>query len=259
MWAELYNRYLSFIDYQYSMVLKNRHSYSKIVPKTVVEQVHDAILEMIFDRRFSPGERVTEASLAEELGVAQATVNQVLIDLDSKAIVSKTLNKETRINSFALGEIEALYLVRKPLEAVAVEAAARQATAETERHLRVWVDKMRKAAAEKDFSSFYLADYRFHQEVYQQSKNRFIIKACQAIAVAPFAYILIPNQQNNWIPFDYLQMATDHDDIIDAILDCPATAVKTMSEKLEQWLKTELSYLENIDSKINLTEVWREL
>jgi DNA-binding GntR family transcriptional regulator len=256
MLVERHNCQLSFIDYQYNVPLRNRHS--KIVPKTVVEQVHDAVLEMIFDRRFSPGDRVTEASLARELGVGQATVNQVLIDLDSKAIVSKTLNKETRINSFALGEIEALYLVRRPLEAAAVEAAARQATPETERRLRIWVEKMRKAAAEEDFSSFYLADYRFHQEVYLQSKNRFIIKACQAIAVAPFAYVLIPHQQNSWIPFDYFQMATDHDDIIDSILDGPAAAVRTMSEKLEQWLKAELFYLENLDSEINLVEERRQ-
>ncbi len=86
-----------------SLAIHSLHR-GRIVPTTVLQQVHDALLLAIFERRLRPGDRLMESSLAKELGVAQATVSQVLLDLDSKGIVSKTPNKETRINRFSFGE-----------------------------------------------------------------------------------------------------------------------------------------------------------
>jgi DNA-binding GntR family transcriptional regulator len=214
----------------------------RIVPKSVLEQVHDAVLQAIFERRFRPGDRVIESALAKELGVAQATVNQVLFDLDSKGVVSKTPNKETRISRFSYGEIETLFTIRNTLESLAVEAVAKLADAETEERLRFWVEEMRTAERNKDTSRFYIADYRFHQQLYQESKNPVIIRACQAVAVAPFAYLLT-GSKDDLIPINYQVMVSDHEEIVDAAMKGPSEAVAVVQSKVEKWLNTDLSYL----------------
>jgi len=214
----------------------------RIVPKSVLEQVHDAVLQAIFERRVRPGDRVIESALAKELGVAQATVNQVLFDLDSKGIVSKTPNKETRINRFSYGEIETLFTIRIALESLAVEAVAKNGDAGSEASLRFWVEEMRTAERNDDTSKFYIADYRFHQELYRQSKNPVIVRACQAVAVAPFAYLLT-GSKDDLIPINYQVMVTDHEEIVDATMKGPTEAVAVVQSKLEKWLNTDLSYL----------------
>src|SRR5262245_1706425 len=185
----------------------------RIVPKSLLEQVHDAVLQAIFERRFRPGDRVIESALAKELGVAQATVNQVLFDLDSKGVVAKTPNKETRISCFSYGEIETLFNIRKILESLAVEAVAKIADVETKESLSFWVEQMRTGEGNNDTSKFYIADYRFHQELYQQSKNPVIVRAWQAVAVAPFVYLLA-GSKDDLIPINYQVAVVDHEEIV---------------------------------------------
>lgn len=214
----------------------------RIIPKTVVEQVHDAVLQAVFDHRFRPGDRIVETALAKELGVSQATVNQALFDLDSKGIVTKTPNKETRINRLSLSEIETLFVIRKTLESLAAEAVAKIATPETEASLRFWVEEMRAAERDNHTYRFYLADYGFHQELHRQSKSPVIIRACQAIAVAPFAYLL-SGSTDDLLPINYETTIADHEQIVDAVMESPARAVEVVQAKVEKWLSNVMSHL----------------
>ena len=215
---------------------------TRIVPKTVVEQVHDAILERILARTFRPGDRITETAIAKELGVSQATVNQVLFDLDAKGIVSKTPNKETRIRSLGLEEIETLFKIRKVLEGMVGEAVAEEPTRETEVSLTYWVEQMDSALRSGDTPRFYIADYRFHQELHRQSGSPVLIRACQAIALAPFAYLL-SGQTDRLLPIPYPATVYDHQEIVEAVMTSPSRALEVIHAKVEKWLDNVSSHL----------------
>jgi DNA-binding GntR family transcriptional regulator len=216
----------------------------QIVTLTKAEQVRQAILLQILSGQLRPGQRLLEAQLSKELGVSQATVNGALQDLHNQGLVTKLLNRSTNVNRYTRREIENLFAVRLVLEPAAAAAVSSVWSSQAEERLTEHVDHMRTAARKKDLTKFCLADYQFHQDVYRLSANSFLIQACQAIAAAPFAYILCDHLEA--LPTDYLALAEDHQDLIRAMEEGPETAAKATRERIEGWLKHSLHALEPV-------------
>jgi DNA-binding GntR family transcriptional regulator len=214
---------------------------SEIAPPTRVELVCRAILQGVLTGSLRPGMRLVEASLASRLGVSQATVNQALQDLHAQGLVNKVSNRATTVVRFGLAEIKALFSVRLVLECLAAEAASRNLTLAATDTLRSWIDQMRTASKTTNLGAFYLADYGFHQELYRLSQNPFLIQACQAIATAPFAYILCDEVKA--LSADYTQMAEDHEDVVQALMQGPKQSVRTVKAKITKWLKWQSQFL----------------
>lgn len=208
---------------------------------TRVEQVRRAVLRGILGGAIRPGARLIEAALAKQLGVSQATVNQALQDLHAQGVVNKSANRGTTVLRFGLPELEALFSVRAVLECMAAEAAARHAAPFAVADLRRWVDEMRTASKTLHLANFYLADYEFHQHLYGLSHNRFLIQACQAVAAAPFAYILCDRPKP--LPTDYMEIAEDHEEVIQAVLEGPQKALRVSQAKVSKWLTWQREFL----------------
>ncbi len=210
---------------------------------TKVDQVRHAILELIFSGTLLPGQRLVEARLAADLGVSQATVNLALQILHDQAIVTKILNRSTNVSRYSEREIENLFSVRLILEPAAAAAASRRLTPAGARALEQQVDAMRRAARESDLPRFCLADYTFHQELYRITENPVLIQACQAIAAAPFAYILC--DRPSALPTDYSSLAEDHQLVIDSLRKGPEAAGKLVSELIAAWRMHSVRALES--------------
>lgn len=210
-----------------------------------IEQVRQAILQLIFSGTLRPGQRLLEARLAKDFSVSQATINAALQDLHNQGIVTKILNRSTNVSRYTHVEIDNLFSTRMVLEPAATGAAARKLTDEGMRRLREQVDNMRRAGRANNLSRFCLADYTFHQQVYRMSQNPFLIQACQAIAAAPFAYILC--DCNSALPTDYLSLAEDHQDIIRSMEEGPEAAERAARERIDAWRMHSVRALEAIE------------
>lgn len=224
----------------------NYHSFTmrRLPPTNKIDQVRHAILGMIFDGSLSPGERLVEARLASQLGVSQATINVALQDLHSHGVVTKLPNRSTNVNLYTRREIDNLFAIRLVLEPVASAAAARNLTAEGVAALQDHVEAMRAAARSGKLSRFCVADYQFHQEIYAQSGNSFLIQACQAIAAAPFAYILCGRAAA--LPTNYLALAEDHAEIVLSLEAGPEAAEQIARDRIEAWRLHSLHALESL-------------
>lgn len=198
------------------------------------EQVRRAILAEILSGRWRPGERLLEARLSKELGVSQATVNAALQDLHNQGLVTKLLNRSTNVSRYTLEDIERLFAVRVLLEPSAAAAVSAAWCAKAKARLVAQVEAMRRAARSRDLASFCIADYEFHQEIYRLSGNPFLAQAAEAIAAAPFAYVLCGRLEA--LPTDYAALAEDHQEIITAIARGPEEAARATRGRIEQWL-----------------------
>jgi DNA-binding GntR family transcriptional regulator len=214
----------------------------QIVTLTKAEQVRQAILLQILSGELQPGQRLLEAQLSKALGVSQATVNGALQDLHNQGLVTKLLNRSTNVSRYTRREIENLFAVRLVLEPAAAAAVASAWSTQAKERLREQFDLMRRAARKKDLAKFCLADYQFHQEIYRLTGNSFLIQACQAIAAAPFAYVLCDHLEA--LPTDYVALAEDHQDLIRAMEEGPETAARVTRDRIESWLKHSLRALE---------------
>lgn len=216
----------------------------QIISLSKTEQVRQAIILQILAGQLIPGQRLLEAKLASELNVSQATVNAALLDLHNQGLVTKLMNRSTNVCKYTRAEIENLFQVRFALEPLAAETAATNWSEDAHSRLREQVDNMRRAARAKDLQKFCLADYTFHQELYKLTENPFLIQACQAIAAAPFAYILCDGLKP--LPTDYLALAEDHQDIVLALAESPETAARETRQRMAEWRLHSLKALDII-------------
>jgi DNA-binding GntR family transcriptional regulator len=213
-----------------------------IAPLTRVEQVRQAVLHQIFHGDIGPGDRLVESLLAKQFGVAQATVNSALQDLHAQGIVTKELNRATRVSRYGRDELSAMFEVRSILEPAAAEAASRNVNRLGVGGLRRGFEGMQVAARAQDLAGFLLADYQFHQEIYRLTDNRFLQQACQAIAAAPFAYILCDCLAP--LPTDYSSLANDHLEVTEAIIEGPEKAAEVVRKKISTWLGWSIGILD---------------
>lgn len=207
----------------------------KITSVSKIDQVREAILTEIALGRIEPGERLVETRLSEQLGVSQATVNAALQDLHNLGVVTKRLNRSTSVNRYGIEDVQRLFEVRLALEPLAASALAARWSPEVERILLGRLEDMKRAAAGPDVGNWCIADYRFHQEVYHQSGNQFLIQAGQAIAMVPFVYILCEGLRR--LPSDdYAMMTTEHHAQILAFGKGPKVAERETREFIRKWL-----------------------
>lgn len=214
----------------------------RIQVQSKADQVRQVILMEILSGRLHPGERLLEARLSQELGVSQATVNAALQDLHNQGLVTKLLNRSTNVSRYNLEDVEKLFAVRLLLEPAAAGAVAAAWSEEARACLQEHVDTMRRAARSKDLARWGIADHAFHQEVYRLSGNPFLMQAAQAIAAAPFAYVLCDHPHA--LPTDYRALAEDHQKIVEAMEKGPEEAARVTRAGIEQWLRHSRRALE---------------
>ena len=215
-----------------------------ITSLTKVEQVRQAILEQIFSRGLRPGQRLVESKLAADLGVSQATINSALQDLHNQGVVTKLLNRSTNVSRYTLREIEHLFTVRLMLEPEAARAASLSLYPDGAAILWEQLENMLRAAREQELARFCLADYSFHQQIFQLTRNPFLIQACEAIAAAPFAYLLCDS--TDALPTDYVSLAESHREVIQGIEKGPDAAEQIVRARIIVWRDHSLRALESV-------------
>ena len=134
-------------------------------PNQVREAVYRHLKDLLLSGRFSPGERLSEPLLAQELGVSR------LMRLAEEGLVELVPGKGARVRVFAPEEVEEVYGVRALLEGEAAREAALRATpwelAELERLLQAIDEALRE-----DYPEQMRRDLEFHRALVRLSGNR---------------------------------------------------------------------------------------
>lgn len=98
--------------------------------RSLREMAQDAVREAILDFRFAPGERLTERTLCDELGVSRTVVREVLRYLEAEGLVEVTPNKGPVVARIRPDEAGQIYELRSLLESMAARDCARLASEE---------------------------------------------------------------------------------------------------------------------------------
>lgn len=155
-----------------------------LAPRTLVDQVVDAIVRGAAEGHFLPGDRLVEAEVARALGVSRVPVREALRLLESQGIVVNTPYRGMRLMDVSPERIEKILAVRVVLEKLAVEKLLAQCAEDPGiiRGLREIVEAMRAAAARGDGYGVATADTAFHRELCRQSDNEPLLRAWEPLA-----------------------------------------------------------------------------
>jgi DNA-binding GntR family transcriptional regulator len=127
---------------------------------STAEQVASLVRDRILRGEIKPGTSLREVVMAEAIGVSRNTLREALRILIQEGLVRHTVHRGITVTELSLGSIEDIYRLRRILEVSAAEngrlsESGLDALAGT-------VERLQKAAEEKDWAAVVEADMRFH-------------------------------------------------------------------------------------------------
>tara|TARA_R110002110_G_scaffold49669_27_gene147554 strand:- start:11161 stop:11886 length:726 start_codon:yes stop_codon:yes gene_type:complete len=140
----------------------------------VHKDAYTLILEAIDAGVYKPGDRLVESELAERLGVSRTPVREALQRLETQSMLTRD-GRSLIVASLDHNQLAELYVVRTELEGLAARLAARHATDEEQRVLRIMANEDR-ALLGGDPRLLSRANKRFHKQIHLASHNRFLVQ-----------------------------------------------------------------------------------
>ena len=155
---------------------------------TLRERAFRHIQSKILSGELAAGHRLSEQSLAEELGISRTPVRSAIHELESAGLLEQVPRYGTIVRKADRRDLEELYDLREALESFAAEVAARCVTMEDLETLATLCERMYLFLAETQRSNqslaegdvldrFVDADMEFHLVILRATGNRRLMKA----------------------------------------------------------------------------------
>ncbi len=139
---------------------------------SLASAVQQEIERMIFVGELGPGDKLTEAWLAERLGVSRGPVREAFRVLEEAGLLQLEKNRGVFVREIPIEEVLEIYELRAMMEAHVGAALARIATGTQLQELQKLVAQMESAAAEDDEPLYYRLNVEFHERLVDFAGNR---------------------------------------------------------------------------------------
>lgn len=137
--------------------------------------VSDVLRQAIKDGVLKPGERLMEIRLAEELGVSRTPIREAVRKLEQEGFVVMVPRRGTYVADISLKDIAQVFEIRSALEELAAGLAAERITPDELESLERILVEINEYIANDDFDKIVDADVRFHDILYQASRNQRLV------------------------------------------------------------------------------------
>ncbi|WP_274575853.1 GntR family transcriptional regulator [Mameliella sp. AT18] len=125
-----------------------------------------------------PGDRLIETELAAKYGVSRTPVREAVHRLEADGLVTHVPRSGLVVRQLDYAEITELYAMRAVLEGTAARFAARSVSEVEMAELATINEEMRDA---EQIGAAYEANAQFHRVVLNAARNRFLIRAVEAV------------------------------------------------------------------------------
>lgn len=162
----------------------------------------------------SPGQKLTEADVAEELRVSRGPVREAFRALESAGLLRTEKNRGVFVRELSAFEADELYEVRAGLDALIGRLAAERASAAQVRQLRALDREMRATGRTGDVDAYYPLNLRFHDLLAQLSGNATLLATYRRLVNELHLY---RRETLAHGPDSFPTSASEHHAIVDAI------------------------------------------
>jgi DNA-binding GntR family transcriptional regulator len=142
---------------------------------TMVEQAYRAILDAIIEGRLTPGERLTQESVAQKLAVSRQPVGQALLLLKQQKFLVDAGRRGLMVAPLDREFMRWIYELRLGIEPMAATLAASHVTPEQIARGDALVAAGQQAVREGSLGQLIDADMQFHMYLYELSGNRLFV------------------------------------------------------------------------------------
>lgn len=159
-------------------------AWQKVRPRTLVDQVVDAIIAGAARGVILPGDRIVESEIAQGLGMSRVPVREALRLLESQGLVVSQPYRGIRLTPVTRARLEQLIEVRVALEMVATRRmiALGKHKGRGLLGLERTIDEIELMATRQDAYGIGSADAAFHRELCRLSENDVLCSVWESLA-----------------------------------------------------------------------------
>lgn len=143
--------------------------------KPLRELVCENIRQAIIDGTFSPGERLMEIQLADEMGVSRTPVREAIRKLELEGFVVMIPRRGTYVADISIKDINEIYEIRISLDVLAAGLAAERITDEELATLNNYMVEISKYVPTMNMEKIVELDTAFHNVLYTASRNERLV------------------------------------------------------------------------------------
>jgi DNA-binding GntR family transcriptional regulator len=183
----------------------------------VRHNLHDAIVsrvrDMIIDGTLSPGMRIHEGNLGQDLGVSRTPLREALKFLASEGLVELAPGRGAVVRSFSAKDVEDSLIVLANLEELAGRLACVHASDEQIRDIRRIHDEMMQRYALRERLSYFKLNQSIHSAILRASGNE-PLAGVHGVLQARLRRIRYVGNES---PEKWAAAVADHEDMITAL------------------------------------------
>src|SRR5438552_252122 len=133
--------------------------------RQAIPHVHAYLRECILDGTLTPGTKLSQVSLARQLGISRTPLREVLRMLQEEGLVEIEPNQRTRVSGLDPAELDDVYASRILLETLALSMTVGNFGAASRKEAKRLLAAMRRAAKTGDFDAWFGAHADYHRLV----------------------------------------------------------------------------------------------
>lgn len=153
------------------------------------ERAIRAIINLMIQRKYAPGERLQEAELAGELGMSRTPVRNALRKLSAEGLLDMQPNRGCFIPFLSLEDMQSVFLLRSRLEAFAAEQAAENITEQELQTLKELVAQENETYLSSDAESYNKINEKIHLGILQGSGNSYLVRLARPVVLRSQLYV----------------------------------------------------------------------
>src|SRR5919108_3154492 len=131
--------------------------------RQAIPRLHGYLRECILDGRLAPGTKLSQVTLAEQLGVSRTPLREVLRMLQEEGYVEFEPNQRMRVADLDPAELDADYASRIVLETLAMSMTLESIGPRQRREAGRLLAAMRRAARAGDLPAWFGAHHAYHR------------------------------------------------------------------------------------------------
>jgi DNA-binding GntR family transcriptional regulator len=141
----------------------------RVAVPSVADRVAAELRLQLAEGALLPGARLTESTIAEDLGISRNTVREAFAELAAERLVVRLPNRGVFVASLGPGDIHDVYTVRRAIEVSAIRAGG---SPERIAAVRAAVQEGKAAAAADDEEALGTANQHFHGAIVALAESR---------------------------------------------------------------------------------------
>ena len=149
--------------------------------ETLSRKAYDALEELILTLQLEPGSVVTEQHLIERTGLGRTPLREALLRLDREKLVEVSPRRGITVSEINIAQYLSVLEVRRLLDGLLAEKAARRATEEQRREFRRLAALMEQEASRKHLVEFMRVDRAFDALLGSAARNSFAVDAVRPL------------------------------------------------------------------------------